>query len=59
MVERRRFRETRTTLLLRDNWNWTKRGRKQVATWLRNNARCLEELGPQYSKRFMARYLYR
>ena len=37
----------------------TKRGRKQIAAWLRKQAECFEKHGDQYSKtRFHARYLY-
>ncbi len=37
----------------------TKRGRKQIAEWLRRQARFLEQNGDELASRFRARYLYR
>lgn len=37
----------------------TRRGRKAIAKWLRQQADSLEEHGDEYSDRFRARYLYR
>lgn len=36
----------------------TKRGRRQIATWLRKQAEFLEREGQHYAKRFTARYIY-
>lgn len=47
------------TLTLNKPGEMSKRGRKQIADWLRRQARDLEKLGDQYSsKRLTARYLY-
>lgn len=35
----------------------TKRGRRQIAAWMRRQADSLEEHGTNYAKRFTARYL--
>jgi hypothetical protein len=37
----------------------TKRGRKEVAAWLRRQAEFLEKDGEEYAGKFRARYLYR
>lgn len=37
----------------------TKRGRKQIAQWLRRQATFVERYGSELSTRFTARYLYR
>lgn len=37
----------------------TKRGRKQIAAWMRKQADFLEKHGQEYAKRFTARYLYK
>lgn len=37
----------------------TKKGRAQIAAWLRRNADFLVKHGDKYSKGFRARYLYR
>ena len=36
----------------------TKRGRKQIAAWLRRQADFLEKDGDKFASRFTARYLY-
>jgi len=36
----------------------TKRGRKQIAAWLRQQAHFVEKHGAEFSDRFTARYLY-
>ena len=36
----------------------TLEGRKNVAKWLRQQARFLEKYGPELAARFTARYLY-
>lgn len=36
----------------------TEKGRKDIAKWLRRQARFLEQDGEVYSSRFTARYLY-
>ena len=42
-----------------DAAHMTKRGRKQIATWLRRQADMLEAEGGNYAGRFTVRYLYR
>ena len=37
----------------------TRRGRREVAAWLRASAADLEEMGEQYAPRFSARYMAR
>lgn len=37
----------------------TKRGRKQIALWLRRQAAFLEKHGDEFANRFTARYLYK
>lgn len=37
----------------------TKRGKKQVADWMRKQAEFLEQDGNQFAARFTARYMYR
>ena len=39
--------------------NMTKKGRKDIAKWLRRQADFLEQDGDKYAARFTARYLYR
>lgn len=46
-------------LTVRDAPGMTKRGRKQIAAWMRRQAAFFEKHGDNYSKRFTARYLYR
>ena len=45
-------------LTIKDAGEMTKRGRKNVADWLRRQAKFLEEDGHVYAPRFRARYLY-
>jgi hypothetical protein len=44
---------------VRDGAAMTKRGRFEVARWLRHQANLLEVEGPRYAARFTGRYLYR
>ena len=37
----------------------TKRGRKSIANWLRQNAEYLENHGKEYATNFRARYFYK
>ncbi len=46
-------------LTIKDAPAMTKRGRKQIADWLRKQADWLEKDGAVYADRFRARYLYR
>lgn len=46
-------------LTVKDAPIMTKRGRKQIAAWLRRQAKFLESHGPEFASRFTARYLYR
>jgi len=43
---------------IKDAPNMTKKGRKAIAEWLRQQASFLEQDGQRFSKRFTARYLY-
>ena len=43
---------------IKDAPSMTKRGRRQIAAWLRKHADWLEQDGDKYSKRFTGRYLY-
>lgn len=36
----------------------TPKGRKNIARWLERQAKAFMEEGPEYSKNFLARYLY-
>lgn len=46
-------------LTVKDAPKMTRQGRKNIASWLRRQARFLEEHGPEFAGRFTARYLYR
>jgi hypothetical protein len=46
-------------ITVKDAPEMTKRGRRQVASWMRKQADFLEFEGKAFSKRFTARYLYR
>jgi hypothetical protein len=46
-------------LTIKDAERMTKKGRKEIATWLRRQAEWLTKHGDNYSKGFRARYLYR
>lgn len=46
-------------LTVRDAQKMTKKGRKDIAAWLRRQAAFLEQHGQEYAKRFTARYHYR
>lgn len=58
MERHTRFRQTRTLLTLKDYDNYSSKGRRDIAAWLRRHAKFLEQHGNQYSKRFTGRYLY-
>jgi hypothetical protein len=45
-------------LTIRDADKLSKRGRKDIAAWLRNHARWLEKYGDQYGKELRAGYNY-
>ena len=45
-------------LTIKDADKMSKRGRKEVAAWLRRHAKYLEQHGQAYSSRFTGRYLY-
>jgi hypothetical protein len=45
-------------LQIHDAPNMTRQGRTRIANWLRHQARFLETNGPQFAKRFKARWLY-
>lgn len=46
-------------ITIKDAPEMTKRGRHEVAAWMRKQADFLEFEGKAFSKRFTARYLYR
>ena len=46
-------------LTIKDAKNMTKKGRKDIALWLKRQAQFLQYHGDQFSSRFIARYLYR
>jgi hypothetical protein len=46
-------------ITIKDAPEMTKRGRRQIAEWMRKQADFLEFEGKAFSKRFTARYLYR
>lgn len=46
-------------LTLKEAPKMTKRGREDIAAWLRRQASFLEKHADQLSDRFVARYLYR
>lgn len=45
-------------LTIKDAGSMTDQGRKEVAAWLRKQAKLLVEHGSELSDRFRARYLY-
>lgn len=45
-------------LTIKDAPNMTKRGRKNIAMWLRRQAGFLDKHADKLSRRFTARYLY-
>jgi hypothetical protein len=44
---------------IKDAPKMTKRGRKNIAAWLRRQAAFLEQHGNEFAGRFTARYIYR
>lgn len=52
-------RKSAAVLTVFDAPKMTKRGRKQIAAWLRKQAEFMEQYGPELADRFTARYLYR
>ena len=45
-------------ITIRDAEHMTAKGRREIATWMRQQADFLEQHGKEFSKRFTARYLY-
>lgn len=45
------------TITIHGAADWTKKGRRDVAKWMREKADDLIAIGPEMSKRFTARYL--
>jgi hypothetical protein len=45
-------------LTIKDADKMTKKGRENIAKWLRRNANNLEELGKDYVGNFRSKYLY-
>lgn len=59
MAKRRQGKEKSAAIVtIRDADKMTKRGRRQIAMWLRQHAAWLEACGHEYSARFTGRYLY-
>jgi len=50
--------ESAAILTIKDAGMLTPTGRKDIANWLRKQAKDLEKLGDQYSGTMRARYLY-
>jgi hypothetical protein len=46
-------------ITIKDAPEMTRRGRREIAKWMRRQADFLESDGTAFSKRFTARYLYR
>jgi hypothetical protein len=46
-------------ITIKDAPSMSKKGRRQIAAWMRRQATFLEESGHVLSSRFTARYLYR
>lgn len=46
-------------LTVKDAQIMTPEGKKEIARWLRRQAKMLEQHGNEYATRFTARYLYR
>ena len=46
-------------LLILDGENMTPHGKRDIANWLRRQARFLEGHGHEFAKKFTARYMYR
>ena len=44
---------------IKDAANMTKRGRRKIALWLRQQAEFLEEHGNEFDRTFRARYIYK
>jgi hypothetical protein len=50
--------ESAAILTIKEANNMTKKGKKQIANWLRQQADNLEKDGHLYAENFRARYLY-
>lgn len=46
-------------LTVKEAADMTPEGKKEIARWLRRQAKNLEQYGTEYASRFTARYLYR
>lgn len=51
--------KTAAVLTIKNAADMSPKGRREIADWLREQAKTLEAEGVQYSSRFRARYLYR
>lgn len=47
------------SFVIKDAGTMTAKGRRQIARWLRHQAKMLEHDGEHYATRFTARYFYR
>lgn len=51
--------KTAAIITIKDGARMSRRGRKQIAAWLRRQASFLESDGPRFAPRFRARYFRR
>jgi hypothetical protein len=58
-VKKKTAEKSAAIITIKDAPEMTKRGRRQVASWMRKQADFLEFEGKALSNRFTARYLYR
>ena len=50
--------QSAAVVTIHDAQNMSIEGRKRIAAWLRQRAKCLTKNADLYSKRFTSRYLY-
>jgi hypothetical protein len=59
MPARKSAEKSAAVITIKEVPEMSKRGRREVAAWMRKQADFLESDGKSFSKRFTARYLYR
>lgn len=59
LIVSQRVEQSAAIVTIKDAPSMTKRGRRQIAQWLRRQAGYLERHADKLSKRFTARYCYR
>ena len=57
-MKKRKTERSAAIVTIRDAAKMTKKGRRQIAEWLKRTAADLVELGHKYDGGFRARYLY-